>query len=50
MKYDLHELELPEKMKERLIQSAAKPAGEKFQSLIGTPAMKPRTGPFFTMR
>ncbi|MGN9865123.1 AAA family ATPase [Bacillus swezeyi] len=37
MKYDLHELELPEKMKERLIQSAAKPVGEEFQSLIGTP-------------
>lgn len=37
MKYDLHELELPEKIKERLIQSAAKPVAAEYQSLIGTP-------------
>ncbi|MEK5097652.1 ATP-binding protein [Bacillus sp. FSL W8-0848] len=37
MKYDLHELELPEKIKERLIESASRPAGQEFQSLIGKP-------------
>lgn len=37
MKYDLHELELPEKIKERLIQSAAKPADAEYHSLIGKP-------------
>ena len=33
MKYDLHELELPEKIKERLIQSAAKPVDAEYQSV-----------------
>lgn len=37
MKYHLHELELPEKIKERLIESASRPAGQEFQSLIGKP-------------
>ncbi|KKB74975.1 MULTISPECIES: ATP-binding protein [Bacillus] len=37
MKYDLHELELPEKIKERLRESASRPAGQEFQSLIGKP-------------